>query len=80
MKRNLLSITKEELSNYDGKNNKPAYVAVDGIIYDVSNISVWADGVHFGLTPGKDLSSQFSSCHDNDKNILSKLKIVGKLI
>ena len=80
MKRNLVNITKEQLSQYDGKNNKPSYVAVDGIIYDVSNIPVWADGVHFGLTPGKDLSSQFSSCHDNDKTILSKLKIVGKLV
>ncbi|WAG58040.1 hypothetical protein LL033_22420 [Clostridium estertheticum] len=42
---------------------KPAYVAVNGIVYDVSDNSKWSGATHFGLTAGKDLSLQFESCH-----------------
>jgi cytochrome b involved in lipid metabolism len=32
--------TTEELAKYDGKNNQPAYIAVDGIVYDVSDYPI----------------------------------------
>ncbi|MGH4119373.1 cytochrome b5 domain-containing protein [Clostridium sp.] len=67
-----------ELAQYDGSMGKPAYVAVNGIVYDVSDNSKWSGGKHFGLTAGKDLSSQFESCH-GASNILSKLPKVGVL-
>ena len=70
--------TLEELSQYDGKNGKPAYVAVGGIVYDVSSEPTWAGGAHFGLTAGKDLTEQFNSCHGSAK-ILNKLPKVGIL-
>ena len=70
--------TLEELSQYDGSNGKPAYVAVNGIVYDVSNAESWAGGTHMGLTSGKDYTEDFSSCHGNNK-ILSKLARIGVL-
>lgn len=72
-------LTLEQLFKYDGKNGNPAYVAVNGVIYDVTNNAAWAAASHFGLTAGRDLTAQFSSCHGGQQ-ILSKLKIVGKLI
>ena len=33
--------TLEELSLYNGKNGAPAYVAVNGVVYYVTNNSVW---------------------------------------
>lgn len=74
------SISKIELANYDGKNGRPAYVAVDNLVYDVTASLSWADGVHFGLTPGKDLSGEFLSCHGMNKDALSRLPVVGKLM
>lgn len=66
--------TLEELAQYDGSNGKPAYVAVDGIVYDLSNVSAWAEGMHFNLTAGKDLTEQFNSCHG-----MSTLKTLPKV-
>jgi predicted heme/steroid binding protein len=74
------SISKRELASYDGKNGRPAYVAVDNLVYDVTATLSWADGEHFGLTPGRDLSSEFLGCHGMNKEVLSKLPIVGELV
>lgn len=76
---NQATFTLEELSMYDGKNGNPAYVAVNGTVYDVTNNAAWAAASHFGLTAGKDLTSAFTSCHSGQP-ILNKLKVVGKLV
>ena len=70
--------TLEELSSYNGRNGNPAYVAVNGVVYDVTNIAAWGGATHFGLTAGTDVTSQFASCHASQP-ILSKLKVVGKM-
>jgi mannose-6-phosphate isomerase-like protein (cupin superfamily)/predicted heme/steroid binding protein len=81
-KQRMLRQTKEftlsELAQYDGTMGKPAYVAVNGIVYDVSANSKWSGAAHYGLTAGKDLSSQFESCH-NSASKLAKLPKVGVL-
>ncbi len=70
--------TLTELSRYNGKNGNPAYIAVSGIVYDVTNNAAWAGATHFGLTAGKDLTQEFASCHAGQP-VLSKLKVVGKM-
>lgn len=70
--------SRSELSKYDGKNGNPAYVCVNGIVYDVTNNSAWAAATHFGLKAGTDLSAVFASCHVG-QDILSRLKAVGRL-
>lgn len=76
--RQTKKFTLSELSQYDGTMGKPAYVAINGIVYDVSTNLKWSGATHFGLTAGKDLSSQFESCHAM-ASILSKLPKVGVL-
>lgn len=75
---NLTSFTLQELSRFNGKSGNPAYVAVNGIVYDVTNNAAWAAATHFGLTAGRDLTSAFASCHAGQP-ILSKLEVVGRL-
>ena len=72
------SFTIEELATYDGKNGNPAYVAVNHLVYDMSDIPVWGAATHFGLKAGKDLSKNFATCHAGS-NILQKLTVVGSL-
>ncbi|OPJ54552.1 cytochrome b5 domain-containing protein [Clostridium chromiireducens] len=53
----------DELEQYDWKNGNPAYVAMEGIVYDVSNEPSLESGTHYGLNTGRDLSDEFSSFH-----------------
>ncbi len=71
--------TLSELSAFTGRNGKPAYVAVNGIVYDVTNNAAWAAGTHFGLTAGRDLTAEFANCHQAQQ-ILNKLPVVGRLL
>lgn len=77
--REMLSVkefTIEELAKYDGSSGNPAYVAVNGIVYDVSLSPSWGGGTHFGIYSGKDLTTQFNSCHKMSQ-ILNKLPKIG---
>ena len=71
--------TLEELSRYTGSHGNPAYVAIEGIVYDISNYRAWSEGTHFGLVAGQDLTNQFNSCH-GIIDILTNAPKVGILI
>jgi predicted heme/steroid binding protein len=71
--------TVEELAEYDGKNGAKAYVAIDGIVYDVSLIPAWKGGKHkMGTTAGKDLTAAIAKA-PHGKAVLTKLPKVGTL-
>ncbi|WP_246577924.1 cytochrome b5 domain-containing protein [Clostridium psychrophilum] len=70
------NFTLEELSKYNGIGGNPAYVSVNGVVYDVSSIQSWAGGAHFGVSAGIDATKIFSTCHAASK-ILDKLPKVG---
>ena len=67
--------TEVTLAQYNGQNGSKAYIAVNGIVYDVSN--KWKEGKHHGLEAGKDLTQEFlNSPHSH--SMIGKLKIVGQ--
>ena len=72
--------TVQELSQYNGKNGNPAYVAVNGIVYDLSNVVQWAGGSHFGLNAGQDHTIEFAGCHLGMTERLQGLPVVGILL
>jgi predicted heme/steroid binding protein len=71
--------TTEELAYYDGGEGRPAYVAVNGVVYDVSSKMRWAGGRHFGLRAGRDVSNQFMGCHQGMLEVLNSLPRIGVL-
>lgn len=71
--------TLEDLAQYDGKDGNPAYVAVDGIVYDVSASSLWKDGGHNGFQAGRDLTEPIKTKSPHGVVKLDNLPIVGEL-
>lgn len=71
--------TIEELKTYNGQNGNPAYVAVDGVVYDVTHANGWRNGKHRGgATAGNDLSQEINKS-PHGKDVLKDLPVVGKL-
>lgn len=65
--------TAATLKNYNGQNGQPAYVAVDGVVYDVS--LEFKNGRHHGYSAGQDLSEAFHNQHPD--SFLNGLTVVG---
>lgn len=74
-----LVLTVDELSEFNGEDGKPAYVAVDGVIYDVTNVSFWAGGEHNGFTAGSDLTEEIKNVSPHGVSKLDGVPVVGKL-
>lgn len=72
------TFTLEELKQFDGQDGRPAYAAVDGVVYDLSNVGPWAGGKHHGNHAGLDLSEAITHS-PHGKAVLAKLPVVGKL-
>ena len=58
--------TIEELAEFDGRDGRPAYVAYQGVVYDVTESAMWGEGDHEGLhQAGADLTSEHDDApHD----------------
>lgn len=75
----LPTFTLEELAQFDGKDGNQAYVAVDGVVYDVTNNPRWSGGTHQGLTAGQDLTDEINRMSPHGTRVLNNLPIVGRL-
>lgn len=72
------TFTLEELAQYDGKNGNMAYVAVNGVVYDVTDVPAWTNGQHNGNMAGQDVTEALKKAPHGDST-LEGLPIVGKL-
>ncbi len=75
-----LELTLAELAQYNGKDGMPAYVAVDGIIYDVTNLAKWKNGEHNGYTAGQDLTDIIKNKSPHGVVKLNGVPVVGTLV
>lgn len=75
--------TAQELAKYNGKNGSPAYIAANGIVYDVSRSKDFVNGVHKECpecVAGTDVTMLMSkSPHQSGKGLedLNELPKVG---
>lgn len=69
------TFTLQELAEHDGQNGNPAYLAINGIVYDVTRVQLLKDGRHHGVMPGNDVSDQFV----HNQSILNRLQVIGTL-
>lgn len=71
--------TKEQLKRYDGREDRKAYIAYKGKVYDVTDSFLWKGGkhqvIHFA---GEDLSGELEKAPHGIK-FLEKFPIIGRL-
>jgi predicted heme/steroid binding protein len=76
----LVQITRQQLQENNGKNGKPAYIAYQGKVYEVTESSFWMEGDHLGMhQAGKDLTEELEMAPHKDEN-LQRVKLVGDLV
>jgi predicted heme/steroid binding protein len=84
MAENGRTFTPEELAKYNGQNGVPAYVAVNGVVYDLTKVPEWANGRHFcsGAIAGKDITFLWNLAPRSHKNpaFLKRFIVVGKMV
>jgi predicted heme/steroid binding protein len=82
MNMEMKEFSVKELAKYNGKNGNPAYIAVDGVVYDVSNNKEWKNGEHIPtqgkLKAGID-ASEIILKSPHEKSVLKELPVVGNL-
>ncbi len=71
----LLRLTLEELKAYTGKDGTDAFIAVDGLNFDITYAVVWLGGEHNGFSAGEDHSENIHlSPHSYSKLDIYQLK------
>lgn len=75
--------TRAELAKNNGQNGNPAYVAVDGYVYDVTGAPHFVGGLHSvcdeDSKAGQDLSDEMSEAPPNMRQMLQAYPIVGSM-
>lgn len=74
------TFNQAELAKYDGQNGQPAYVAVDGVVYDVTGVAAWAGGKHHGNLAGQELTAVIDGKSPHGRGVLKKLNVVGEYV
>ncbi len=72
------ALTPEILARFDGVERQEAYVAVDNLVYDVTD--VFSGGTHQGNEAGQDLTDVFHEDSPHDMDTLDGYHIVGLLV
>ena len=71
--------TKEELSYFNGENDKPSYIAFEGKVYNVTNSFLWMGGKHQALhRAGEDLTDALKDA-PHGSEFIKRFPIVGIL-
>lgn len=78
------TFTPTELARCNGQNGAPAYAAVNGLVYDLTNVRGWSGGKHFcpGALAGRDLTTIWNLVPRSHRNpsFLKRFTIVGRLV
>ena len=72
-------MTLAELAQYNGRDGRPAYIAVNGTIYDVTESPRWQNGLHPpDHQAGQDLTEELATA-PHVRAVVERFPVVGSL-
>jgi predicted heme/steroid binding protein len=75
-----IELSLQQLSRFDGKHGRPAYIAYRGDIYDVTGSFLWMDGRHQALhQAGHDLTDVLDNA-PHGEDLLERVPLIGTLV
>ncbi len=73
-------MSSDALSQYDGKEGRPGYIAYKGVIYDVTNSKLWRKCTHLiKHYAGTDLTDNLKTAPHGEEKVL-KMPVIGRLL
>jgi predicted heme/steroid binding protein len=70
--------TKNQLALRNGQDKPQIWVALHGIIYDVTASRLWKNGKHYEHWAGQDLTDELKDAPHTEK-VFEKFLVVGRL-
>lgn len=74
----LPEFTKSQLALRNGQDKPQVWVALDGVIYDVTDSRLWRNGKHYEHWAGQDLTDELKDAPHTEK-VFEKFKAIGIL-
>jgi predicted heme/steroid binding protein len=74
----LPEFTRSQLALRNGQDKPEIWVALHGLIYDVTVSRLWRNGKHYEHWAGQDLTDELKDAPHNEK-VFEKFVVVGKL-
>lgn len=72
--------TEQELRQYSGQRGQRAYIAYQGVVYDVTDAPNWRGGMHREMHyPGLDLTRSLRKA-PHDEGVFARVPRVGTLL
>lgn len=76
-----LLLTLSQLSRFDGREGRRAFIAVAGIVYEVTGSPAWPNGLHQGrVQAGQDLTNEIDTLSPHGRGYLDRVPRVGRII
>jgi predicted heme/steroid binding protein len=75
----LKEISLDELKKNDGRDGARAWIAYQGLVYDVTDSPLFRFGKHFRHQAGADLTAEMEKAPHTDR-VLAKFPPIGKLV
>lgn len=79
-----INLTLDQLAEFDGLDGRPAYVAANSIIYDLTSSRLWRGGEHDPghgkIKAGQDLTGTLFNESPHGMKNLDRYPVVGNLI
>jgi predicted heme/steroid binding protein len=71
-------ITRAQLALRNGQDKPEIWVALRGLVYDVTSSRLWRNGKHYEHWAGQDLTDELKDAPHNE-NVFDKFKVIGRL-